>query len=157
MKVIELTKGQVAIVDDEDFDNLAQYRWHFQSSGYAARCKRYCPRKENKHHTVLMHREIMLTPVGMDTDHLNGNKLDNRRCNLRIATQSQNRCNTGCQKDNPLGLKGVSKVLRDGRYSAVIQFQGKRKYLGSYLTPQEAKAAYDLAAIDIHKEFARLN
>lgn len=85
MRVIELTQGRVAIVDDEDFAELAQYRWHYSSStGYARRCVR------GTRKVVYMHRSILMPRDGMKTDHRNGEKLDNRRINLREASAAQN-------------------------------------------------------------------
>lgn len=161
MKVIELTQGRVAIVDDEDFEYLAQYRWHYANkaggdeySGYAVRAPARVQRGVSLK-KLSMHREIMKTPEGMQCDHVNGNKLDNRRCNLRNATNSQNRHNVGPYKNNKFGLKGVSKK-RD-KFQAQIMVNYVPKFLGSFDTPQQAHEAYRIAATELHKEFARLN
>lgn len=154
MKVIELTKGQVAIVDDEDFEKLAQYRWHCDHDGYA---RRNAPRIDGKGKgVIIMHRVIMNTPRGMLTDHVNGNKLDNRRSNLRICTRRQNAYNCPASKNNKLGLKGVS-TTKYGTFEAQITANGKHYRLGYYNTPQEAHAVYAAAAIRLHGEFARFN
>ncbi len=148
MKAIELNKGAVAIVDDEDFERLAQWRWFINNDGYAMR-------NLSKKGYVFMHHEVIGRVCGKQTDHKNGNRLDNRRSNLRNATQSQNSRNTATRKDNKLGIKGVS--IHRGRYRARIFNNGKRITLGRFKTPQEAKAAYDKAATDLFQEYARLN
>jgi hypothetical protein len=86
-KMIPLTQGKFALVDDEDFEWLNQYKWRLRN-GYAGRDSSILlgPRRN-----ILMHREVAGTPEGLFTDHANGNKLDNRRCNLRICNKSQNR------------------------------------------------------------------
>lgn len=101
MKKIKLTQGKYAIVDDEDFEWLNQWKWCY--------CK-YVIRdiilnKKNKR--IYMHRLIMNTPEKMQTDHINGNKLDNRRNNLRICTQSQNNMNRKISKLNTSGYRGI--------------------------------------------------
>lgn len=87
-------------------------------------------------------------------EHKNGNRADDRWENLRLATQSQNMCNKSTMSNNKLGIKGVSQN-RYGKYLAFICFNRKRKSLGSYDTPEEAKSAYDAAAKEWHGEFAR--
>jgi hypothetical protein len=104
-----------------------------------------------------MHVAIMKPQEGFEIDHRNLNKLDNRRDNLRIATRSQNKCNTPSRRDNKLGVKGVSFKIANNKFVAQIVVNGKKKHLGLFETVEEAKAAFDKAAIDGHGEFARLN
>ena len=87
-------------------------------------------------------------------DHRNGNKADNRWDNLREATDSQNQANTGPQKNNPVGLKGITFDKQTGRWRASIQIDGTRRCLGRYDTKELAKIAYDTAARNHFKEFA---
>lgn len=84
-KEIPLTKGKSAIVDDDLYWSLSQIKWHY-SGGYAV----YFEKKTRPRKAVRMHRLINNTPEGMDTDHINGNKLDNRRANLRTCSRSAN-------------------------------------------------------------------
>lgn len=155
MKCIELTMGMVAIVDDEDFQEIAQYRWQFQAlHGYAQRTRK---KVEGTPRSILMHANIMRPEKGMDVDHINGNKLDNRRCNLRVCTRSQNLQNMKLRKDNRLGVKGVTFNKARQKYVAQITSNGKNKGLGYFLTIEEAKAAYDKAALEKFGAFARLN
>ncbi len=85
-------------------------------------------------------------------DHINGNGMDNRWCNLRDADQSLNLCNKQAQSNSKTGIKGVY-LLKDGTYKSSVCFRGKTKYLGNYQTVQEAKAARDAAAKVIHGDF----
>jgi len=129
MKKIKLTRGKLAIVDDEDFDFLNQWKWCFISSGYAGRAERI-NKKRGKF--ILMHRLINKTPIGFETDHLNRNKLDNRRSNLKTVTMSQNKMNTGVQSNNTSGHKGVHWFKRDRKWQVYIKKDGKRIHLGYF-------------------------
>lgn len=104
MKVIELTKGHVAIVDDEDFAQLAQYRWCVTTNGHGLL---YAMRRIGKK-PVYMHRVILNASHGIEIDHKNGDTLDNRRSNLRLATRRQNACNKKVTSNSLLQVKGVS-------------------------------------------------
>lgn len=84
MKYIELTKQEKALVDDEDYNWLSYFKWHY-ANGYA--------QSNLLKNRLSMHSLIMNTPKGMDTDHINHNTLDNRRENLRICTRSENLLN----------------------------------------------------------------
>jgi hypothetical protein len=152
MKTITLTQGNVAIVDDDDYKMLIAHRWFTMKSGNQF----YAVRNENngkKRRLIMMHRVILLTPKGMDTDHISGDGLDNRRANLRVATRTQNNINRAASKNNKLNTKGV--ILHQGKYRAEIRFNGKNQYLGSFLTIAEAAAAYQSAAEKLYGEFAR--
>jgi len=105
-----------------------------------------------------MHREIMDAPAGMEVDHINGNGLDNRKCNLRLATSSQNKRNQRKQRRKTSSkYKGVYWHKRDKVWVVRIQAEGKEKYIGSYKTEQEAALAYNEAALKYHGEYAKLN
>ena len=91
--------------------------------------------------------------AGMEIDHIDRDATDNRWCNLRLATSSQNNHNTGVRKNNTHGYKGVSRV--GNRWTARIRLNWKKYYLGCFATPEEAHAAYVKAAKEMHGEFAR--
>ena len=154
-KIIRLTKGQAAIVDDEDYESLSKWNWYaqwsaFTKSFYAARGSRKAGRR-----TILMHRELLGLTSGskLCADHINRDTLDNRRSNLRVATRSQNRVNSRLRCDSLTGFKGVSNS-KSGRYRAQIRNKGKNTYLGTFDTPEEAFGVYSLAAKRLHGEFA---
>jgi hypothetical protein len=152
MKTITLTKSKVAIVDDEDFEWLSQWKWYCHEPGYAARNVRSPKRK-----IIWMHRLLCNTPEGMETDHINGNKLDNQKINLRSCTTSQNQQNRPCFNNNSSIYKGVSFYKRTSRWNAGIKFSGKKINLGYFDNPAEAALAYDEAAKKYFGEFAKTN
>src|SRR5687768_11145590 len=96
-KQISLTQGKFATVDDADFDHLNQWKWHFSHYGYA---RRTTSSRFGRQKFIFMHREIMQAPDGMDVDHINCNKLDNRRQNLRLCTRADNLRNRNKQSNN---------------------------------------------------------
>ena len=150
MKTIQLTQGKFAIVDDEDFDRLmAIGKWQFHHSGYASRTRHGGNRK-----FISMHRLITDCPARMEVDHLNLDKLDNRKENLRVATKNQNMHNRPVLKNNALGIKGVRKTKK-GLFQARLKLFGKIVFNKAFRTPEEAAAARLDAAVKFHGEFAR--
>lgn len=157
MKQIKLTRGMIALVDDEDFERLNEWKWYASKNGNTFYAARTSKKINGKQSVIYMHRDIMETPVGLDVDHINGNSIDNQKINLRNCTRSKNMMNVGKQKDNTSGYKGVSWFVRDKKWVAMIRFGDKRKNLGYYDTPEEAAIAYNNAVIIYHGEFAKLN
>jgi len=144
-KRIPLTQGQFAIVDDDDYEELSQYKWqaHWNPgthSFYVVRSE-YSPNGTKS--TVLMHRHILGLELGdgKHTDHIDHNTLDNRRANIRIVTRNQNQHNRR--------EKGYYWNKHAKKYAAQIRVDGIRRFLGYYNDPQEAHAAY-LAAKRIY-------
>lgn len=143
---IALTKGQFALVDEADFERLSQSSWSYGSGGYAER--RIGGRLQRMH-------EAIIRCDGL-TDHADGNKLDNRRSNLRAATPSQSMANTRARGAS--GFKGVTFYRgRGGNYARPWMARLGKKSLGYYATPEEAAQAYDAAAAIAYGSFARLN
>ena len=154
MKKIPLSKGQFAIVDDEDYEKLVQWKWHQSVSGYAIRNDSIINGIQPK---VYVHRLILNVPNGFQGDHINRNKLDNRRKNLRICTPSQNQMNSKKRIDNASGLKGVTWKKRDNRWAAYIRVNKKLIHLGYFKDKNEAIWVRDQAALKYHSSFAFLN
>lgn len=155
MKVIELTSGKTCIVDDDDYEELSKHKWCFKAGGpgYAVRNIRL----NGKGRLLVMHREIMKVPDGKKTDHINGNGLDNRKCNLRICSHAENLKNRSKQSNNTSGYKGVYKLNDCNRWGVAIGCDGKETWVGSFKTKEEAALAYNEAALRVHGKFARLN
>lgn len=103
-----------------------------------------------------MHRELARTPKGMSTDHINGNRLDNRKKNLRVCTHSENCKNRGNRIDNKTGYKGVFPY-GNGRFRVKIKLDGKMLHVGLYDTADEAARAYNRKAKELFGKYARLN
>jgi hypothetical protein len=148
LKYIELTQGFKALIDDEDFEKVSKFKWWY-SQGYAGRFE--------KKNCILMHRFIMNTPPGMDTDHKDLNTLNNQKYNLRICTRKQNQGNIGLRKDNTSGYKGVTWNKATNKWLAYIYHEKKFKNLGNFSDILDAAQAYDKAAIFYYEEFAKLN
>jgi len=156
-KTIPLTKGFVTIVDEGDYDLLAKWKWHYHN-GYAARVQYLGGGKKNeKKKKVYMHRFIMNAEYGIQVDHINHDELDNRRCNLRLCSQSQNNWNQKPRKNGSSKYKGVHWAKRDKRWITQIRTNGEYQCLGYFIDEIEAAKAYNEAAIKLHGEFARLN
>ena len=150
MKEITLTRGMVALVDDEDYERLSAYRWCALKSEHTF----YAVRNVGRSEKVLMHRELLAAPRGMEVDHISGDGLDNRRCNIRIATSRQNKHNQGIRRSNKSGYKGVH-LNRNGRWRARMRIPGGHLHLGYFDTAELANAAYCAAARKYQGEFAR--
>lgn len=151
---IPLTRGFVAVIDAADAHLVEGHTWRCISSAghnYAARSVKHKDHVE----IIYLHRLLTDAPAGMTVDHRDNDGLNNRRKNLRLATTSQNGMNAGPQKNNTTGFKGVSLVVRNGKYAAVIIADRKHYNLGHFPTPQEAHAAYQGAAKVLHGKFAR--
>lgn len=154
MREIPLTQGKTALVDDGDFDLVSRFKWQAAKAPrtwYAHRVEYGGKRKK----TESMHRLILDAPLGMLVDHINGNGLDNRRDNLRLATKGQNNYNTRLRRDNATGYKGVKRNCL--RWVARIRIDRRLIHLGSFSTKEDAARAYDSAARRHFGEFAKLN
>lgn len=161
MKEIPITKGYVALVDDEDFDWLSQWKWQARfipgRTVYAQRTQRLTPGVHGLRKTITMHRAIMNAPDGLDVDHVNLDGLDNRRANLRLCTPSQNAYNVGVRPHSRSGYKGVRFHKQSGLWRARITVAGVVISLGYHNTAEDAARAYDAAARREHGAFARVN
>lgn len=153
-KLIPLTKGKYAMVDNEDFDRVKDINWSLKNSGYYG--------KTYASNTLYggIHNFIMRTPKGMCTDHINGDTLDNRKSNLRVCTTQQNNMNQRiqCRKNKTSKYKGVSlcKVTYKS-WIAQVYINRKRIYLGRFKSEEEAALAYNKKSSELFGEYANLN
>jgi len=152
-KQIPLTKGQFALIDDEDYERVGQYKWTLDKNGYAVR--KAGGRKNPK--KLMLHRFILEAPAGHDVDHINRDSLDNTRANLRICTRSQNNANRISLPGSSSQYKGVSWNRNRQRWQVFQCAYGNRRYLGYFVSEAEAAIAYDDAAYESFGDFARLN
>jgi hypothetical protein len=149
----------MTIVDDKDYVHLNQWKWHAKTNGSKWYACRFDPKPMHK--SVRMHRYILgITDDGIQTDHINGDSLDNRRKNLRQCMPNENQKNK--KKMRRVGNSQFKGVFRNGPkyikpWRAMIISDGRIKHLGSYLTEEEAARAYDSAATVLHREFSNLN
>jgi hypothetical protein len=160
MKLIPLTQGHFAQVDDRDFEFLSQWRWcvHIDKS----RSKTYyAKRKIWKNGTSLdvrMHRVIMEPAESYEVDHKDGNGLNNQRSNLRVATKGENQRNQRPYKKGSSKYKGVSKNKSKSKpWAAKITVNNVTQLIGTFKTEIEAAQAYDLQSTRLHGEFGYRN
>lgn len=144
--------GLFALVDDADYEELSRYKWHLDTGGYARRTVYTPPRVDEN-----MHRQIMKAPAHLQIDHINHNKLDNRRENLRIATHDQNNQNRQPGPNESSRYKGVGWDKNRGLWHAKISVNRRTINLGRFTTQREAAQVYNEHAIKLFGEFAYLN
>ena len=157
-KQIPLNDGQIAVIDDEDYDLVAQFEWRVayrRKTRYAAR---WVGSPGGTGTTELMHRLIAQPSPDVQIDHIDGDGLNNTRGNLRPATQTQNRRNRGKTSANKSGYKGVRWHTKARKWFAAIGIgDGRYKHLGLFIDPADAARAYDRAACEYFGEFANTN
>lgn len=158
MKFLPLTQGQIAIVDDDVYAKLSCFKWSLHGDGYAARGY-----NSNKRIVIVkLHHEVIGKPTeGYEVDHINGDKLDNRKDNLRFVTHQQNMWNRGKLKTNSsFASKYIGVTWRHERNkwrSRITLPNGKRMYLGSFEKEEDAAKAYNDAAKKYRGQYAKLN
>ncbi|SRR5258708_1946735 len=124
--------GVYTLIDDEDYDSLSRLKWWLTSEGYAKTSKM----KKGKVLVHYLHRVLLKPTKNLCVDHINGNRLDNRRKNLRLVTPQQNQWNTRGIR-NKTGVKGT--FFQDGKFYVRITVNKKRIFLGSYNTKKESQ------------------
>lgn len=155
MKIIELTRGKIALIDDEDFDLVSSHKW----CAVHTSAKRWYATRREKGKTIYMHVFLIGQKVGKEIDHCDGDGLNNQRCNLRFCTSGQNKANRRLFITPGKGsrFKGVLWIAKRNTWQAWIKKNYKRTYLGRYALEEDAARAYNRAALEYFGEFARLN
>lgn len=149
MKYLKLCEGGRTIVDDEDYVWLKKFNWRLSPSGYA---------RLNIRYSIYLHRFIFgcnIKYCGMVVDHVNGNKLDNRKSNLRFGSHQKNMFNRKANQGRK--YKGVYYVIKQRKWRACIAKNGKQRHLGSFTTELKAAREYNRAAIKLFGNYAHLN
>jgi len=153
-----VANGRVALIDDEDFELVSQHRWHvFESNSHGCQAGPYAfatIRVNDRKTKIQMHRLITGYPY---TDHVNHDGLDNRRANLRPATNAQNNHNQRPRKSTSSQYKGVTWHRQVKKWQATIKLDGKCHYLGVFVIEEDAAHAYNAAALDAYGSYAYLN
>lgn len=152
MAEITLKCGAVALLDEADRVAFGSLGWTLSPSGYAVKDVRF----GGTLYKYWLHRLILPPLPGLEPDHINGVRLDNRRRNLRLATRSQNLANSRIAPGST-GYRGVKLDKRDGRFNARIGVNGKPQHIGRYASAEEAARAYDAFAKEVFGDFATLN
>ena len=150
-KEIAQTKGRVTVVDAEDYEFLSKWKWYFDE--YA---KRRSSLSDGNDKVIRMHRLVLPVKDEEQIDHINRDKLDNRKVNLRPCTHAENQRNRPVCKNNTSGYKGVRKHIR-GYWESRIKVNGKEIHIGRYSDIKEAARAYNAVAKKHFGEFAYLN
>lgn len=156
MKLIKLTKGKYAKVDNCDYKVLMCFKWSaYKAYGLGNKYRVHAGVKINGNwKTVELSRAIMFPSKEKMVDHRNGDPLDNRRSNLRICTRSENMGNSVLhKKDHSTGIKGIYKYGNKWLVRGVMK-DGVRRFVGSFACPAVAKASYNTEALALHGEFA---
>ena len=153
-KGLTLTKGFVALVDDDDYPYLSQWKLTY-SGGYALRKEK----RGGKAYRILLHRQITNAPQGLDVDHWDGNGLNNCRSNLRISTRSQNNANRKPYAFSASKYKGVHfrRDRQQNPWRVSIGYNNQRIWIGVFADEVEAAQAYDAKARELYGEFALTN
>jgi len=132
--IVITNKDEPIFIDIDDIERVKEYNWNIDSSGYA--------RTENGYRgnakVILMHRLINNTPSDLSTDHINGFKTDNRKCNLRSCTKQQNMANSGARSDSTSGVRGVNYAKREKLWRARIRINKKEIGLGYFKLKEDA-------------------
>lgn len=153
MKLIPLTQGKFAKVSDRDYVVLSKYNWF---AGYNAKRNVFVAQRNDKTKTMYMHSVINKTPAGFDTDHIDGDTLNNQRSNLRTTSRGENMMNRKINKNNVAGFKGVSYKKLNKKWTAQIQVNKKKVYLGLFDKKEDAYKSYCEACYKYHGKFANV-
>lgn len=150
--------GAECKIDQADLELVSRYKWgiaYMGGVGYKLAYARTRIGGRKNASYIRMHRLIMGAAPGVEVDHINGDTLDNRRCNLRVATRLEQSRNTGMRKNNSTGFKGVSYIEKLRKFRAYIVVNRKQIHLGLFVKAEDAAAAYEKSASELFGEFHR--
>ncbi len=157
--LLPCTRGMTALVDPADYESASLHLWHSLSGGRVGRTPYYQPatyfRGQKDRLPISLGRFLLDPPAGLEVDHINGDPFDNRRLNLRLCTHNENVMNRRKFCNTVSQFKGV--YSNNGLWQAAIGVGGKRYHIGTFATAEEAAAAYDRRARELHGEFANVN
>jgi hypothetical protein len=153
MKKLMIEPGAEVLVDDDVYEWARKYNWHFSKKNHGRwYAKRY---RRGIGDRAYLHREVMNFPEGKQVDHINGNTLDNRRENLRIADNFENARNRRIVVNNTSGVTGVRQLTGKDKWNAYVKVKGKRIHLGLFQTKEEAVAARQAGEEKYYSVFRR--
>lgn len=151
---VPLTQGKQAIIDACSAEIVSEHLWHVERNGKRFYAKRGVSLGGKRRKNIYMHRALLAAPDGMEVDHIDGDGLNNKLSNLRLATRAQNAWNCGLHEHNTSGFKGVSWHASKNRWRAQITFYGKRIHIGYFKTPEAAYSSYCKTSERLRGEFA---
>ncbi len=157
MKLIPLTQGQFAQVDDSDYDFLMQWKWHAELRDKIWYARRGRLISDSSHGNLYMHRIIMKPVRELVVDHIDHNGLNNQKSNLRICTRQQNQFNGSKQENSTSGFYGVRWDKARTKWCAELKINSKKVYMKRFSCEIEAAKAYDEVAKKYRGDFANLN
>lgn len=147
---IPLTQGKAVLVSECDYESLIKYKWYY-NNGYAVRAE-WDGEKQKR---VYMHRHILQAPKHLQVDHVDRDRLNNTRENLRLCTKGENERNKVKKTTRRSKYRGVQ--WDKGKWRADIQHEGKKIYLGRFLSEEDGALAYNEAVLLYHGDFGVLN
>jgi hypothetical protein len=152
---VQLTKGHETVIDCCNVHHLGDRKWKSEIEPHTVYAVRNYVDENGSNKSFRLHRVILNAPEDMDVDHIDGDGLNNRLSNLRLATKQENSCNRRPRENTSSGLKGVTFHKKARKWQAQIKSDGKSRYLGLYLTIELAHAAYCEASNRLHGVFGR--
>lgn len=156
MRRIKLSNcNEFTLVDEDDFKKYGHLKWCLSSKGYVTR--KQWNKKIKVDEEIRMHRVILSAKKGTIVDHVNRNKLDNRKSNLRLVSEHQSKWNVGIGSRNKTGFKGVSFEKSRGVYRASIMLKGKQNFIGRFPCKIQAAKEYNKFAKKLFGKYAVLN
>lgn len=158
---VPLSKGRFSVISIEDAEKVLRLKWHlFENKTNGRKPVRYAATKSMKNGkriSIYLHRFIIDAPKGVEVDHINGDGLDNRSSNLRLATRSENARNFKSSRKSACGFRGVFQYNKNKRFGVKITVNKTVYILHGFLDAAEAALFYDLKALELHGDFATLN